>query len=274
MTNIKSVEILTTLDHEPHVTFFPWEMEVQDTAAGMAKTLHDQGLLSAILTDEQWADHPGNSVFDQQGNLQVSPRYQLPSYVDINNNMSSVELYVAKATNDKRQIWIDSEEALKRAVIKSLGQVVRQVIRPSKTRFQKMTVAEILAKVRMRYGQMQKDTKSNLREKMNTMLPTADGLDTHISNLQEMFDISETAGFRVDEADKVEIFRDTICTHPLISKVLETFDLKFPNAEGHGFAQISDYLILHLPNMKHAQMASTGATANLVASTAYSSLEV
>jgi hypothetical protein len=158
-------------------------MEVQDTAAGMVKTLHDQGLLSAILTDDQWAAHPGNSVVDQNGNIQVAPRYQLPPYVDINNNMSGVELYVAKATNDKRQLWIDTEEALKRAVIKSLGQVVRQVIRPSKTRFQKMSVAEIIAKVRTRYGEMQKDIKANLREKMRTMLQTADGLDIHISNL-------------------------------------------------------------------------------------------
>jgi hypothetical protein len=155
-----------------------------------------------ILTDEQWAAHPGNSVVDQQGNIQVALRYQLPGQVDINNNMSSVELYVAKASNDKRQLWIDTEEALKRAVIKSLGQVVCQVIRPTKTRFQQMTVSQIIAKVRSRYGLMQKDTKANLREKMRSMLQTSDGLDTHISNLQEMFDISERAGFQVSEDDK------------------------------------------------------------------------
>ena len=64
MTTVKPVEILTTLDQEPNVNFFPWEMDVQDVAAGMAKSLHDQGLLSAILTDEQWDAHPGNSVVD------------------------------------------------------------------------------------------------------------------------------------------------------------------------------------------------------------------
>jgi hypothetical protein len=274
MTTVKAVEILTTLDNEPSVNFFPWEMDVHDVAAGMAKSLHDQGLLSSILTDEQWAAHPGNSVVDQQGNIQVAQRYQLPGQVDINNNMSSVELYVAKTSNDKRQLWIDTEEALKRAVIKSLGHVVRQVIRSTKTRFQQMTVAQIIAKVRSRYGLMQKDTKANLREKMKTMLQTADGLDTHISNLQEMFDISERAGFQVSEDDKVEIFRESICTHPLISKVLETFDLTFPDAKAHAFTQISEYLIAHLPNLKHAQATATRATANMVALTAYSSLEV
>jgi hypothetical protein len=274
MTAVKPVEILTTLDQEPNVNFFPWEMDVQDVAAGMAKSIHDQGLLSAILTDEQWAVHPGNSVVDQHGNVQISQRYQLPVHVDINNYMSSVELYVAKATNDRRQLWLDTEEALKRAVIKSLGQVVRQVIRPSKTRFQKMSVAQIIAKVRSRYGLMQKDTKANLREKMKTMLLTSDGLDTHVSNLQEMFDISESAGFLVSEDDKVEFLRDSICTHPLICKVLETFDLKFPDAKDHEFVQIAEYLNAHLPNLKHAQMAATRATANMVAMIAYSSLEM
>ena len=73
MTTVKpaAVEILTTLDQDPNVNFFPWEMDVQDVAAGMAKSLHDQGLLSAILTDEQWAAHPGNSVVDQNGTVQI-----------------------------------------------------------------------------------------------------------------------------------------------------------------------------------------------------------
>jgi hypothetical protein len=102
MTTVKAVEILTTLENEPNVSFFPWELDVRDVAAGMAKSLHDKGLLSIILTDEQWTAHPGNSVVDQHGQIQVAPRYQLPAHVDINSNMSSVELYVAKATNDKR----------------------------------------------------------------------------------------------------------------------------------------------------------------------------
>ena len=53
--SVKTVEILTTLEEDPHVNFFPWEMDVHDTAASMAKSLHPNGLLSAVLTDEQWA---------------------------------------------------------------------------------------------------------------------------------------------------------------------------------------------------------------------------
>ena len=270
---VKNVEILTTLEEDPHVTFFPWEIDVQDVAAGLAKSIHPLGLLSAVLTDEQWAAYPGNAVPDQAGQIQLSLRYVPPVYVDINDRMTSVELYVAKATNEKLQLWIDSVECLKRALLKSLGRVVRQVIKPKKVRFQMLTVAEIMALVRKRYGRMEKDTKANLQERMLTLLPTADGIDTHVSNLQDMFDVSDTAGFPVDDNRQVEIFRETVCSHPLIVKVLEKFDFDFPDAKKVTYDQITAYLVLHLPNVKHAQLIATRATANLVATTAYSALE-
>ncbi len=139
-TTPKSVEILTSLAEEPHVAFFPWKLDVQDTASGLAKSIHPMGLLSIILSDAEWAAYPGNSSTDANGQLVLSPRYQVPAYVEINDTMSSVQLYVAKASNDRLQAWIDAGETLKRAVIQSLGRTVRQAIRDSKTRFQCMSV--------------------------------------------------------------------------------------------------------------------------------------
>jgi hypothetical protein len=187
--------------------------------------------------------------------------------------MTNVELYVAKASNDRLHLWMESSEVLKRAVIKSLGKIVRQVVREKKVRFQRLSVAAIIGRVRERFGKMQKDTKKNLRERMTTMLQTADGLDTHISNLQDMFDVSETAGFPIDEIDKVDIFRESVSGHPIIVKVFETFDFEFPDPKLTTYEQLTAYLVLHLPNLRHAQLAATRATANLVAATAYSALE-
>ena len=272
-TTIKNVEILATLDEDPHVSFFPWEMEVQDIAASMAKSLHPQGLLSDILTDVQWAAYPGNSTLDANGQTQIAARFQLPVYVDIVNTMTNVELYVAKAGNDRLQLWIDSTETLKRAVIKSLGRVVRQMVKDKKVRFQTMSVSTILARVRARYGKMQRDTKLSLRDRMLTLMPTLDGLDTHISNLQDMFDVSEIAGSIINEDRKVEMFRETVCAHPLITKLLETFDMDFPDAQLVTYEQIAAYLVVHLPNLKHSQTTATRATANLLTATAYSTLE-
>jgi hypothetical protein len=136
-----------------------------------------------------------------------------------------------------------------------------------------MSVSALVTKVHARYGNMPRDTKLTLKERMATLLPTIDGLDTHVSNLQDMFDISETAGFPVDMDDQVEIFRESVCAQPLIGKLLETFDLEFPDAKTVSFDQVTAYLILHLPNLKHSQMTATRASANLVAATAYSTLE-
>jgi hypothetical protein len=270
----KNVEILTTLEEDPHVSFFNWEIDVHDVAAGMAKSIHPMGLLSDILTDEQWAAYPGNSAPDQNNQMVVAARYRPPVFIDINDQMSSVELYVAKASNDRLQLWIDSGESLKRAVIKSLGRSVCQIVRDIKVRFQRLSVGDIINRVRGRYGQMQKDTNTNLKERMLTLLPSTDLLDTHISNMREMFDISDTAGFPIDEYRQVEIFREITCTHALIEKVLGAFDLEFPHSKGHTFAQISDYVVTHLPNLKHAQMISSRASANMVATKAYATLEV
>ncbi len=184
-TTIKNVEIFTTLEDDPHVTFFSWESDVQDVASGMTKSIHQHGLLSEVLTDAQWAAYPGNSVIDQAGDIQIAGRYQPPAYLDIHAGMNSIDLYVANASNVKLQLWIDSREALKRAILKSSGRVVRQVIKASKVRFQLMTVAEIMAKVRQRYGKMEKNTRANLKERMLTLLSTADDLDTHISTCRK-----------------------------------------------------------------------------------------
>jgi hypothetical protein len=187
--------------------------------------------------------------------------------------MTSVDLYVAKASNDRLQVWIDAREVLKRTVIHSLGRVVRQIVRDSKTRFQRLSAADILVRVTARFGDMQKDTEAHLKEKMQTMLQNSDGLDSHISDLRELFDISDTAGFPVDEYRKVTMFRESVCAHPLILKVLESFDIEFPHAKRTTYEQITAYLTLHLPNSKHAQLVATRATANLVAATAYAALE-
>jgi hypothetical protein len=271
-TTVKAVEILTTLEEDPNVSFYPWEMDIHDIAAGMAKSLHANGLLSAVHTDDQWAAYPGNTAVDANGQVQIAARFTPPVYVDIHDGMTNIELYVAKAANDRLQLWIDSLESLKRAVIKSLGRVVRQIVRDPRIRFQRLSVQDIIARARARYGRMQKDTKQNLKERMTAVLQTSDGLDTHISNLTEMFDVSATAGFPVTETDKLEIFRDTVSGHPIIVKVFETFDFEFPDSRLTTYEQLAAYLVLHLPNLRHAQMAATRATANLVAATAYSTL--
>ncbi len=125
--------------------------------------------------------------------------------------MSSVTLYIAKESNDRLQLWMDSADVLKRAVIKSLGAAVRDIITVKKAAgFQQMSVAEIIAKVRIRFDTLQKGTKSSLKLKMASMLKTVEDLDTHIAALTRNFIISDTVGLLVHEDHRVDYFRDSV----------------------------------------------------------------
>jgi hypothetical protein len=185
---IEQVEILTQLSDDPHVTFSPWEMDVQDAATTLARSLHPLGLLSSILTARQWEDYPGNATTDAQGQVQIAPRYTPPAYTEINANMSSVQLYIAKEKNDKLQLWMDASDVLKRAVNKSLGESVREIITVKTSRFH----------------------QNSLKLRMTSMLKAVEDMNKHIAALTKLFTISETAGSVVDEDDKVDYFRDSL----------------------------------------------------------------
>jgi hypothetical protein len=108
-----NAEILTPLSDDPHVNFYPLEMNVQDAAITLPRTLHPLGLLSSILTDHQWEDYyPGNTTTDAQGQAHIAPRYTPPAYTELDPQMNSVQLYIAKESNDRLQLWIDASDVL------------------------------------------------------------------------------------------------------------------------------------------------------------------
>ncbi len=122
------VEILTTLNEEPKLNFFSWEVAVRNAAAAICKPITPRGLLSPVLTDPQLNAYPANISVDAQGQQVIAPRYNPPAYVEINNNMNGVKVIVIKSTNDQLLEWITGEEALKTAIVKSLGPIVQQII--------------------------------------------------------------------------------------------------------------------------------------------------
>jgi hypothetical protein len=274
---VDPVEILTQLSDDPHVNFYPWKMNVQDASTTLARTLHPLGLLSSILTARQWEEYPGNTTTDAQGQVQIAPRYTPPAYTELDPNMSSVQLYFAKDKNDRLlQLWMDASDVLKRAVtvIKSLGESVREIISIKTSRFQQITVAEIIERVRARFGQLQKDTKTSLKLRMTSMLKSVADLDKHISALTKNFTISETAGSVIDEDHKVDYFRDSLFGHPILADILKQFDFEHPDCNTITYAQITAYVVLYLPNLKTAQQAATRVQANIVRLDAYAALQL
>jgi hypothetical protein len=169
--------------------------------------------------------------------------------------------------------WINDEEALKQAIIKSLGRVVRQVTKSPIDGFTLMTIMDIMDKVRARYGRMQTDTRAQLDERMKTRISQTETFDTHLSNLTENYAISEIGGYPIAQDKQVKIFRTSVYGNPLIANALESFDLKFPDVRTHTFAAITEYVIDHLPNLQNASKEAARATASIMTSEVYLTLE-
>ena len=54
--------IATTLDEDPEINFFTWKLNIEDVAAGAATLIEPTGLLTVVMTDEEWAAYPANTV--------------------------------------------------------------------------------------------------------------------------------------------------------------------------------------------------------------------
>ncbi len=226
-TKVDNVEIPTPLS------------DVQDAATTLTRTFYPFSLLSSIPDTR----HRRTRNWTQ-------------------TNMNFVQLHIAKESNDRLQLWMDaSSNVLKCAVIKSLGEAVHQIITVKTSRFQQIMVAEIIARVRTRFGKLQKDTKTAVED-----------LDKQIAALTKFFNISEMAGLVVDEDHKVDYFRDSLFGHPILAEILKQFDFEFPDSIL--IMQVTAYVVLHLPNLKTAKQASTRMQANTVTSDAYAALQL
>jgi hypothetical protein len=169
--------------------------------------------------------------------------------------------------------WVTHEEALKTAIVKSLGLVFRQIMQHPVEGFTLMSIRDILFKVRAKYGRMRTDTRKNLQERMTTRLVSTENCDTHVSNLRELFSISTVGGHLVPEDQRVEILKESLSGHPIIMQALIQYDFLHPDETTQTFESIVSYLEDHLPNLRHASQISSRATAQIMASEAYITLE-
>ena len=270
---LTAVEILTPLEEDPKVSFFAWELDVRNVAASICKTLTPRGLLSLLLTDVQWASYPANSSIDDQGHVVIAPRYVPRAYVELNEAMSNVAMMVARTNNEQALEWITGEEALKAAIIKSLGNVIRQIVRDPTDGFTLMTVMDIVNKVRTRYGRMRKNTQKSLAERMTSRLTSTEQFDTHVSNLRENFVISHIGGYTVQPDKQVDLLKESLAGHALIEKILNQYDFEHKDETLHTFESIVAYVEDHLPNLQESTRVSASATAHIMSSAAYTTLE-
>jgi hypothetical protein len=148
----------------------------------------------------------------------------------------SQQLLVAEEANETRRSWTDASTSLKRAIVTSLGEVIRKIVRDKKHLFQLLSIADIILRVRARYGIMHKNINTSLMTKMTKMLKTVDELESHVASLEALFETYDSASaVPLDEDRKVEFFRGSVYGHQMIIAILTNFDLEFPDENAHTF---------------------------------------
>ena len=274
MSNSKPViAILATLEEDTKMNFFPWELAVIDAAASRCKGLTPRGLLSTLLTDKQWDEYPANLSLDANGQQVIAPRYVPPTYIEPVDTMTSVGLYVARSSNEQLLEWTTAEEALKTAIQESLGPVVRQIVKHPQHGFTLLSIQDIMAKVRTRYGKMRKNTRKNLEEKMTSRLASSDSFETHVSHLREQFLTVEKGGNQILEDKRVDILRKSLSGHAIIDKIINQYDFKNCDDTLHTFEGIVEFVDDHLPNLQSSAQMAADASASIMTSDAYVALE-
>ncbi len=109
------------------------------------------------------------------------------------------------------------------------------------------------------------------------MLKTVDDLESHVANLEALFERYDGASVvPLDEDRKIDYFRTSVFGHQMILTILLNFDLQFSDGNAHTFTQITEYVNSHLPNIKSSQSSSIRLQANMVnaiSSEAYAALK-
>jgi hypothetical protein len=73
-----------SLENDPELLYWSWKVHAENVAANMATIVQPTGLLSEILTDQEWDDYAANRSYSPEGNtLTIAPRPKAPSHEPI-----------------------------------------------------------------------------------------------------------------------------------------------------------------------------------------------
>ena len=135
-TSDATAAITESLEFEPELNYLTWKVGVETFAASKATLISPSGLLTDILTDEEWNATSLNRATSPGGTLTIAPRPVPPVHSPISIGMTNAAISVAKYDNERHQIWHDSRVAFKLALIRSLGPTLEGAIGPPPGRVQ------------------------------------------------------------------------------------------------------------------------------------------
>jgi hypothetical protein len=221
--------IASTLDEDPEINFFTWKLNIEDVAAGAATLIEPTDLLTVVMTDEEWAEYPANTVVvaataNAPATTALTARPTEPTYKPITAGMTGPTIAINRYANERHETWHTAKEQLKAAIIRSLGATLSTTIGPPPNGFKMMTIRTILEQVALKYATIDWTSLNKMEDIMVTPLDNVMLLDAHLTRMIRHINMSVVAGFNVEEYQRVKIFRQSVQHHHQIAKTLESYD--------------------------------------------------
>jgi hypothetical protein len=145
--------IATPMSTDPELAFFTWKVNVEGVAAGEGTLVQPTGLLSILLSDEDWNKYETNRRTSPGGTVIVAPRPTPSTHVPIVAGMTSNAVAVAKYVNELHQQWHDASRiSNQQSVIQGLGLTLAVTIGLPPNGFKMIPVRTIMTAVCAKYG--------------------------------------------------------------------------------------------------------------------------
>jgi hypothetical protein len=150
MTTSTPILISPSLETDPENNRQAWLLSIRTTASSLGRAYFPDGLLSTGIcdTDAEWA--AANPVANAGDPPIPRPIPQQPG--PLPGNAGNAAIYNAGLQRDACVFYHDALPNLKRAILDSVGSVIRQALYNSATGFQHLTIIDILTYVSTHYG--------------------------------------------------------------------------------------------------------------------------
>jgi hypothetical protein len=217
--------------------------------SNMATIVQLTGLLSEILTDQEWDDYAANRSHSPKNNtLTIAPRPKAPSHKPIETGMSSEEIAVAKYHNeDRHRTWHTAVAKFKTALVASLGPTLGGTIGPPPDGFKLKSSRAIVEAVRTKYATANQMSLNQMDEVLMSPLDHVENLDKHLAKIRQHILMQATAGYAIEEYRQVRIFRKSVAGHHQIAQCLADHDRLNADPLQVTFNTITTYVTTH-PN--------------------------
>ena len=262
-----SSTINTNLEEDPELSYFTWKVQAKDGASNAATLVESTGLLTLLVNDPTWAAYPPNRSVSPGGTVHIAPRPVIPAHVPITAGMTNAQISVAKYSNDRHEVWHKAKETFKTGLIRSLGPTLAGTIGPPPNGFRNIELMDIMNAVHDRCSTVDQVALNRMEETLSSPLVNIRDLNKHLAKLNRNIMMHEAAGFPIEDYVRVRLFRKSVMHHPQIAVCLASHDDKNIDHRAHTFAQVTKYVVTHLPPILSAatQMATHGKAFSVTA---------